>query len=93
MAFIFEWDEGKAELNIAKHGVTFGEASTVFGDPLELTVVDERHSAEESRFLTVGMSRAQRLLAVSYTERGDHIRIISARFATPRERRQYEGSN
>jgi len=86
----FEWDPDKAEGNVLKHGVEFVEASTVFGDPLELTVVDPDHSSEEARSISLGNSSSGRLLVVSYTEREHSIRIISAREATPKERRQYE---
>jgi uncharacterized DUF497 family protein len=79
----FRWDPNKAERNLRKHGVSFEEASTVFGDP--------DHSVQEMRFLTMGYSSAQRLLVVSHSdiEEGD-ARIISAREPTPKERRQYE---
>lgn len=87
----FEWDIAKDAENLRKHGVSFREAMTVFGDPLELTISDPHHSAEEFRFVSVGLSKAGRLLVVSYTERrGQRTRIISARKAAPRERRQYE---
>jgi len=86
----FEWDPQKAEANLKDHGVAFGEAQTVFGDPLEVTISDPDHSDGEFRFLSLGRSEADRLLVVSYTERGSKIRIISAREATPEERREYE---
>ena len=87
----FEWDRDKARANIANHyGVTFFEAATVFADPLFILIVDDEHSIEEPRFLAVGMSARQRVLIVSYTERGDVIRIISAREAEPKEIRIYE---
>ena len=87
----FEWDEGKQAANVRKHGVGFAEASTVFGDPLEVTVVDPDHSLAEHRFLSVGLSASGRILVVSYAERArNRIRIISAREATHRERRDYE---
>ncbi len=86
----FEWDPAKASANESKHGVTFEEAMTVFGDPLELTISDPDHSVEEFRFVSIGLSGARRLLIVSYTERDYVIRLISARLATPRERKQYE---
>jgi uncharacterized protein len=86
----FEWDPAKAEANAKKHGVTFAEAATVFGDPLSITVEDPRHSEAEDRFVLVGRSHQGRLLAVMHTERGDRVRIISARQVTPGERRQYE---
>ncbi|HZO92758.1 MAG TPA: BrnT family toxin [Candidatus Baltobacteraceae bacterium] len=84
----FEWDARKARTNVAKHGVTFEEASTVFGDPLTLTVPDDRF--DEIRSLTIGRSHLGRTIVVAHAERGDRIRIISARIATARERRQYE---
>jgi uncharacterized DUF497 family protein len=75
---------------LRKHKVTFNEAATVFDDPLSVTVTDPDHSAEEDRFIIVGQSYRRRLLIVSFAERGDRIRIISARELTPAERRAYE---
>jgi hypothetical protein len=89
----FEWDGQKAASNAAKHGVTFPEAMTVFGDPLELVIADPHHSEDEFRFLSMGQSALGRLLVVAYTERGGRTRIIYARAATPRERRQYESTD
>jgi hypothetical protein len=89
----FEWEEEKAEANIANHGVDFFEAVTVFGDPLSLIYDDDEHSNDERRFLTVGTSIQNRTPIVSYTERGDRIQIISARKATPKEIRDYEEAN
>ena len=87
----FEWDEDKAEANIVNHnGVTFFEAATVFADPLSIIADDCEHSIEEGRFLTVGLSNEGRVLIVSYTEREDVIRILSARKAEPKEIRAYE---
>ena len=86
----FEWDPEKEKTNIAKHGVSFSEAMTVFGDPLELTIADPDHSEAEFRFISIGLSSAGQLLVVAYTERGDRTRIISARPVTARERKQYE---
>jgi uncharacterized DUF497 family protein len=86
----FEWDPGKAERNRSRHGVAFTEATTVFGDPLEVTISDVLHSEGEFRFLSLGRSDAGRLLVVSYVEREGRIRIISARLANPKERRDYE---
>jgi len=86
----FEWDAAKAALNIEKHGVGFEEAMTVFGDPLEMTIPDPDHSEEEARFVGMGLSVQGRLLVVAYTERGERIRLISAREAAPKERRDYE---
>jgi uncharacterized protein len=90
-AFVqFEWDREKAGLNLAKHGVSFDEAATVFGDPLAITIDDPDHSQEEQRFLTTELSKAQRLIIVSYTDRNGRLRIISARVAASAERKQYE---
>lgn len=86
----FEWDPAKAARNLAKHGVSFDEVSTVFGDPLAGTIPDPRHSREESRFVTIGLSTSQRLITVVHAEREDRIRIISGRRATRRERRKHE---
>ena len=86
----FEWDADKAAANLKKHGLSFAEAMTVFGDPLEITIVDPDHSESEFRLLSVGLSKSGRLLVVAYTERGRRIRIISAREATPKERRDHE---
>lgn len=86
----FEWDQNKAVKNIAKHGVSFDEAATVFGDPLAVTYFDPDHSDDEDRFLTFGYSRNGVLLVVSHTDREDATRIISARRATRRERKIYE---
>ena len=90
MALQFEWDSRKAASNLAKHGIPFEEAATVFGDPLGRIVGDPRHSSEEERFVLLGSSREERLLAVMFVDRGETIRIISARRATRRERRDYE---
>ena len=87
---MFEWDEDKAENNAVKHGVSFNEAITTFRDPLSTTIPDPSHSADEQRFVLLGMSEGQRLLVVVHTERGDKIRIISARQATRTERKLYE---
>ncbi len=86
----FEWDPEKAEANEGKHGVSFSEASTAFGDALALTFPDPDHSLGEYRFLTFGVSRTGRLLAVSHAEREGRVRIISARETTRRERKIYE---
>jgi hypothetical protein len=86
----FEWDEDKARSNLAKHSVSFDEATDVFFDPLSLTTDDHEHSAEEARLLTIGCSSRGRLLVVSHTGRGDKIRLIAARRATARERFEYE---
>ena len=90
MAVTFEWDPEKAAKNLAKHGVHFDEASTVFSDPLGRIVDDPRHSRGEERLVLIGLSRAQRLLAVMFRDRKNQIRIISARPVTRAERRTYE---
>jgi len=86
----FEWDEDKAAANERKHGVPFTEAETVFADPLALTGYDPDHSDEEDRYITMGTSIEGRLLVISHTDRDDKVRIISAREATRKERRDYE---
>ena len=86
----FEWDPKKAAKNLRKHEVSFDEAATVFGDPLGTTVPDPDHSLAENRYITVGMSRRRRLVIVAHTERGERIRIISARALTRAEREAYE---
>lgn len=90
MALIFEWDPGKARANLQKHGVSFEEASTVFADPISITIRDPDHSTGEVRYIDIGHSKSGNLLVVSFTERGRRIRVITARFATRRERRVYE---
>ena len=89
----FQWDENKARTNLEKHGVSFEEAATVFGDPLSLTIPDPAHSQVEDRWIVLGHSHQRKLLVVAHTERGDSIRIISARRAGRRERKSYEESN
>jgi len=89
----FEWDPGKDRQNRRKHRVSFQEAATVFGDPLALTYPDPDHSTSEQRFITVGVSSADRLLIVAHVDRGEDIRIISARQTTQRERKHYEEKN
>ena len=86
----FEWDTEKAESNLQKHGVSFEEAATVFFDPLSLTIPDPSHSAEENRFVTIGLSNQQHHIVVVHSERDDRIRIISARHAASSERKKYE---
>lgn len=88
MALTFEWDANKARTNLAKHGVSFEEAATLFADARSLTIPDPVHSAVEHRFVTLGTSHRGKLLVVVHTERGDNIRIISARLASRRERRK-----
>ncbi|HEX4405444.1 MAG TPA: BrnT family toxin [Polyangia bacterium] len=85
----FEWDPAKARRNLAKHGVSFEEAATVFADPLSITRFDPDHSEDEDRFLLLGATHASRLVVVAHTDRRGNIRIISARLATRRERRTY----
>ena len=86
----FEWDDGKAAANLAKHGVSFNEAETVFTDPLARIDDDPDHSRDERRYLIVGHSGAGRLLLVSFTDRDDVIRIINARKTDREERQRYE---
>jgi uncharacterized DUF497 family protein len=88
----FEWDPNKAASNRRKHGISFIEAATVFGDGLSRTRLDRR-AAHEDRCVTIGTSERGRLLVVVYAERGERIRVISARRATPNERRKYEESD
>ncbi|MHB1047019.1 MAG: BrnT family toxin [Thermoanaerobaculia bacterium] len=88
----FEWEAEKARRSIAKHGIPFQEASTVFGDPFAVTIADPAHSKSEARFVTIGLSSQQQLLVVCHTERDQRTRLISAREATRHERRQYEES-
>ena len=88
----FEWDPEKAAANLAKHGVSFEEAATLFGDPLALTVQDPVHSVREYRFLTTGLTTRGRLVVVYHAELGENeIRIIGARVAERSERKDYEG--
>jgi hypothetical protein len=89
----FEWNPTKAARNLQRHRVSFEEAATIFNDPFAATVADPDHSSDEDRFLIVGMSDRRRLLILSYAERGDRIRIISARTLTTYERQQYEEAN
>ncbi len=93
MALEFEWDPVKAELNLKEHGVSFDEATTIFRDTLSITISDPDHSDYEDRFIDIGMSHRMQLLVVSYTERKDKIRIMSARRATRAERKKYEETN
>ena len=86
----FEWDPRKAAINRAKHKVSFEEVVTVFGDLLGRITHDPRHSEIEERYVLLGRSNRQRLLVVMFTERAQAIRLISARKATRRERREYE---
>ena len=90
MGYTFEWDPEKADANLQKHGVSFDEASTVFGDPLSLLMPDPDHSADEERYLVLGMSAHRKLLVVAFAERPPNTRLISARRAMPAERKRYE---
>jgi uncharacterized DUF497 family protein len=85
----FEWDNTKAIKNLRKHQVSFDEAATVFNDPMFITFIDEEHSLDEERYITLGLSNHGRLLIVAHTEREGKIRIISARKATKKEARFY----
>ena len=86
-----EWDVRKAASNLQTHGIDFADAATVLYDELAVTIADEER--DEERFVTIGMDALGRLLVVVFTWRGDRMRLISARRATPRERRQYEGGS
>ena len=87
----FEWDPQKAKLNLSKHGVSFDEAVTTFYDPLSATFDDPDHSVGEHRYITIGYSSRGRLLVVAHAEKGEILRIISARLATMHERKKHEG--
>jgi len=86
----FKWDQRKANSNLKKHGISFQEAATVFGDALSMTFDDPDHSINEHRLLTFGLSRTGKLLIISHTERSKSMRIISARLMTKQERQIYE---
>ena len=86
----FTWDPEKAESNVEKHGVSFEEASTAFGDPLSRTQPDPLHSDEEDRLILMGLTSAGRLVVIAHADRGETVRMISARLATSGERRRYE---
>jgi uncharacterized protein len=86
----FEWHPDKARLNLEKHGVSFEDAATVFGDALSVTFPDPDHSIGESRYIIIGMAITNQLLVIAHTDRGDNIRLISARLATRPERKFYE---
>jgi uncharacterized DUF497 family protein len=90
MLLSFEWDDAKARENLRKHRVGFEEATEIFRDPLSITVPDPSHSLHESRFTILGLTQRDRALVVVYTERGETIRIVSCRQATPHERKRYE---
>ena len=93
MKLVFKWDDRKAKLNLQKHGIQFFEAVSVFQDELSITIVDSSHSRAEERFIEIGRSTNGQLLIVVYTERDNHIRIISCRKATAAERKNYETKN
>jgi len=90
MSLKFEWDPKKARSNLSKHGVSFAEALTVFGDLLARVFDDEDHSIEEEREIIIGHSAKERMLVVCFTAQGESVRIFSARKATRRERKDYE---
>lgn len=92
MSIEFEWDPAKPAANLRKHGVSFEEASAAFWDPLSLAIPDPQHSQGEERFVLLGRTTANRLVVVVHVDRGARIRVISARPATRKERRQYEAS-
>ncbi|NJO17835.1 MAG: BrnT family toxin [Thioploca sp.] len=89
----FEWNPQKAEINHNKHGISFDEATTVFGDTLSITYLDPDHSIQEEWFVMLGLSSKHRILVISHRYHGETVRIISARLATKRERRFYEHGN
>ena len=89
----FEWDADKASKNVKKHQVSFAEAATVFDDPMFITFIDDEHSLDEERYITIGLSSRGRLLMLAHAERKDHTRIISARRATKKEERFYAEAN
>lgn len=89
MKLRFEWDPEKEKINLKKHGVDFEEASTIFDDPQFISFLDEEHSADEERYITIGLSIKRRLLMAAHTEREERIRIISARKATKHEENFY----
>ena len=86
----FEWNRNKATANLSKHSVSFDEAKTVFQDPFYIVFDDPDHSFEEDRCVAIGQSTQDRLLFISYTERENRVRLISARKASPNERELYE---
>lgn len=86
----FDWDEDKAIANLKKHKISFEEAKTVFADPFSITVNDPKHSLDEHRFVDIGSAAKGKVLVVSYTQRGEKIRLISCRKSTKAERKIYE---
>jgi uncharacterized protein len=93
MNLTFEWDANKEIQNRKKHGVSFEEAATVFDDNLSMIFYDPDHSAQEDRFVILGLSASGRLLVIAFTDRADRVRIISARKPTHKERKFYEEKN
>lgn len=93
MGLTFEWDPRKAATNRRKHGISFEEATSIFGDGLSMTMQDPMHSVDEQRWITIGRSQAERLLVVVHTDRADHIHLISARLATRTEGLAYAEGN
>jgi uncharacterized DUF497 family protein len=89
----FEWDVDKANRNLEKHSVSFEEAATVFDDPMYITFVDDEHSIDEERYITIGLSSRGRLLMLAHADRQDRTRIISARRATKKEEQFYAEAN
>ena len=90
MGYEFEWDPIKAATNLRDHGVSFEEATTVFADPLAMLMADPDHSVDEERYVLLGESTQRNLLVVAFADRPPRTRLISAREATPHERRHYE---
>ena len=90
MGLTFKWDAKKAAANLRKHGVSFEEAASAFGDPLSLTISDPQHSGDEERYVLLSLTERHRLVVVAHTEEADTVRIINARPAMPAERRDYE---
>ena len=86
----FQWDPSKAASNLEKHGLSFDEASTAFGDPLSRAISDPAHSEDEERYLLLGLTYSGRLVVVSFVDRDETVRLISARPASRRERKTYE---
>jgi len=86
----FEWDINKAITNLSKHNISFDEAQTIFEDPYYIDFYDPDYSIDEHRYIIIGYSNRQRLLMLSYTEKNDRIRLISARETTQKERQNYE---
>lgn len=90
MSLVFEWDERKARANKKKHGVSFEIAATIFEDPNAVTIYDDSNSKDEDRYVTIGVSASGPMVVVCHTDRRNRMRIISARKATTREKKQYE---